>query len=59
MQSGDYFSEEDMLVLIRQADTANMLKYCFIIVSTLPMLIIYPFLQKYFEKGIMIGSLKG
>ena len=30
-----------------------------IVVSILPMIVIYPFLQKYFVKGIMIGSLKG
>lgn len=38
--------------------TMNMLKYCTIVVSTLPMLCIYPFLQKYFVKGVMIGSVK-
>lgn len=38
--------------------TINMLKYCTIVVSTLPILCIYPFLQKYFVKGVMIGSVK-
>lgn len=38
---------------------ADQIKYAVIIVSTLPIIIIYPFLQKYFEKGVMIGSLKG
>lgn len=41
------------------AEIANSLKYCVIILSTLPMLILYPFIQKYFEKGVMIGSVKG
>ena len=35
------------------------LKYSVIVVSTIPILIIYPFLQKYFTKGVMIGAVKG
>lgn len=38
---------------------ADQVKYAVIIVSTLPILIVYPFIQKYFEKGVMIGSVKG
>lgn len=38
---------------------ADLIKYAVIIVSTAPLLIIYPFIQKYFEKGVMIGSVKG
>lgn len=38
---------------------ADQVKYGVIIVSTLPILIVYPFIQKYFEKGVMIGSVKG
>lgn len=38
---------------------ADQIKYGVIIVSTLPILIVYPFMQKYFEKGVMIGSVKG
>ena len=37
----------------------QLVKYSIIIVSSLPILILYPFLQKYFEKGILIGSIKG
>lgn len=37
----------------------EMLKYGTIIISTLPLMIIYPFVQKYFVKGVMIGSVKG
>lgn len=38
---------------------ADQIKYGVIIVATLPVLLIYPFVQKYFEKGVMIGSVKG
>jgi putative aldouronate transport system permease protein len=38
---------------------AAVIKYGVMIVSTLPIIIVYPFLQRYFVKGVMIGSLKG
>lgn len=38
---------------------SELLKYSLIIVSSLPLLIVYPFLQKYFIKGTMVGSIKG
>ncbi|GIN70641.1 sugar ABC transporter permease [Bacillus sp. J14TS2] len=38
---------------------ADQIKYGVIIVSSLPILVLYPFMQKYFEKGVMIGSVKG
>ena len=38
---------------------ADSMKYSLIIISTLPILVVYPFLQKYFVKGVMIGSVKG
>ena len=37
----------------------EMLKFASIVVASIPMLIIYPFVQKYFSKGIMIGAVKG
>ena len=36
-----------------------MIKYAVIVVSCVPMLIVYPFVQRYFTKGVMIGSIKG
>lgn len=38
---------------------ADQVKYAAIIVSTLPILCVYPFIQKHFEKGVMIGAVKG
>ena len=37
----------------------QLTKYCTIMVSTVPMFIFYPFIQKYFESGVMIGAIKG
>ena len=41
------------------AKIAEQLKYATIVVSSLPLLVMYPFFQKYFDKGIMVGSVKG
>ena len=38
---------------------AESIKYATIILTTVPVLCIYPFLQKYFVKGVMVGSVKG
>lgn len=37
----------------------QLIKYCTIVVSTVPIFIFYPFIQKYFEKGVMVGAVKG
>ncbi|MCI9541860.1 MAG: carbohydrate ABC transporter permease [Lachnospiraceae bacterium] len=41
------------------AKMAELLKYSTIVVSSLPLLVMYPFFQKYFDKGVMVGSVKG
>ncbi|KAB8130770.1 carbohydrate ABC transporter permease [Gracilibacillus oryzae] len=43
----------------RREQLANLMKYSLIVISSLPVLIIYPFAQKYFVKGMLIGSVKG
>ncbi|WP_135552422.1 carbohydrate ABC transporter permease [Paenibacillus cymbidii] len=45
------FAEQDRI--------AEVIKYGLIVVSSVPMLVIYPFVQKYFIKGVMIGAIKG
>lgn len=49
----------DIQSTAEMAKVAELLKYATIVVSSLPLLIMYPFFQKYFDKGIMVGSVKG
>lgn len=49
----------DMQSTAERAQLAELLKYATIIVSSLPLLVMYPFFQKYFDSGIMAGSVKG
>jgi len=52
-------SSDNMEAVIKARKLANIGKYCIIVVSTGPAVILYSAMQKYFEKGVMIGSLKG
>ena len=45
--------------ILEQFRTANLIKYVSVIVSSAPVMLLYPFVQKYFAQGVMIGSLKG
>ncbi|MFS0981443.1 carbohydrate ABC transporter permease [Enterococcus casseliflavus] len=38
---------------------AELIKYATIVISSLPLIIMYPFFQKYFDKGVLVGSVKG
>lgn len=55
----DMGSGVDVNSMLHNQYLSELLKYSLIIVSSLPLLVIYPFLQKYFIKGVMIGSVKG
>ena len=56
MDSSDFMDDETAVAI---QGMAELIKYALIVVSTAPILCLYPFLQKYFVKGVMIGSLKG
>ncbi|MBB3112148.1 multiple sugar transport system permease protein/putative aldouronate transport system permease protein [Paenibacillus phyllosphaerae] len=55
----DFSAMSDAGELVRRQGIRELLKYSLIVVSTLPIMVVYPFVQKYFVKGMMIGSLKG
>lgn len=48
----------DQLAMAELKKLSEMIKYSSIVISSLPLIIMYPFFQKYFEKGVMVGSLK-
>lgn len=51
--------DETQVEYIRDPPPASSLKSAVIIISTLPILFVYPFIQKYFVKGMLVGSIKG
>ena len=55
----DASSITDPEIIEMMQGLADTLKYVVIVVSTLPLMMVYPFVQKYFVKGVMIGSVKG
>lgn len=52
-------TEGEMEAIHKKVEIAALLKYSVMVVSTLPIIIVYPFLQKYFVEGIMVGAIKG
>lgn len=52
-------TEETAIYLQQQQSLGAIIKYGVMIVATLPVIIVYPFLQKYFVQGVMVGSIKG
>ena len=50
---------EDLVAMVERTQMAQTMKYALIVVASVPMLLIYPFVQKFFVKGVMIGSVKG
>lgn len=56
--SQEFLTAEELLQDQKERLSNNQLKYTIIIISSLPMLIAYPYFQKFFVKGVMMGSLK-
>ncbi|KUP25731.1 carbohydrate ABC transporter permease [Paenibacillus sp. DMB5] len=49
----------DAIAMVERQQMAELLKYALIVVATLPVLVIYPFVQRYFVQGMLVGSVKG
>ncbi|MBJ9989678.1 MULTISPECIES: carbohydrate ABC transporter permease [unclassified Paenibacillus] len=49
----------DAMAMVQKQQLAELLKYALIVVATLPVLVIYPFVQRYFVQGMLVGSVKG
>ncbi len=58
LANAEFASDEALRQAQENQISVNQMKYTIIIVSSLPMLIAYPFFQQYFVKGVMLGSLK-
>ena len=52
-------SEEALQLALRRTYLATTMKYALVFIASAPMLVAYPFVQKFFVKGVMVGSLKG
>jgi putative aldouronate transport system permease protein len=57
--SSRVLTEQELAEKERLEALKEMMKYSLIIISSIPVLVIYPFVQKHFVKGVMIGSVKG
>ncbi|NLA53287.1 MAG: carbohydrate ABC transporter permease, partial [Clostridiales bacterium] len=59
MNSSQSLKEMGYNDMARQALRAEVIKYAVIVLASIPMLVIYPFVQRFFVKGVMVGSIQG
>ena len=52
----EFMDADEMLQIMQEK---QLLKYSVIVVSVIPMVILYPFIQKFFVRGVMVGAVKG
>ena len=53
------YTQEQLIDSVSKARAAYSMKYALVFIACLPLLIMYPFVQKHFVKGVMLGSVKG
>ena len=56
---GSSHSSSDLENIVDQLNSGKIIKYTIAMVTVLPIIVVYPWMQKYFEKGIMLGAVKG
>lgn len=49
----------DSMTAAAMEERQDVMKYCVMVIATVPMMVVYPFIQKFFVKGVMIGAVKG
>ena len=59
MNTSNMISSNEAISIAEQQRIAGIIKYAVMVVSTLPVICIYPFLQRFFVNGVMVGSIKG
>ncbi len=59
LSSNIQYTAEELKYMVQRARIIQTMKYSIVVVAAIPLLIVYPFIQKYFVKGVMIGSVKG
>ena len=58
-QVSNVHSTQDVASLVEKLNSGKVIKYTIAMVTVLPILLVYPWMMKYFEKGIMLGAVKG
>jgi putative aldouronate transport system permease protein len=56
---GGFATDEEMAAMVKRLYTAETMKYALIFIASFPVLCAYPFVQKYFVKGALVGAVKG
>lgn len=59
IQNAGSSAASDSMTAAAMEERQEVMKYCVMVIATVPMMVLYPFIQKFFVKGVMIGAVKG